>query len=234
MEDKHIFKGEFVYSVRIDGTHTTNNHTLVTEKMMEYFTRACIALEHKKDGTPHYQAVAWRSHKLSSTDNTTMRTYFKQKMKYNYNNAVSITSARKVESLAKYCNDKEDKGVLAFGISDLSVLGKWDNQESQKQRLKDQLIQLYKDQPQTETVSIPLLLTLACQVYKDFRPPPFKSLLQMGRSAGYLTDEIFIKEYYPSFSGHPTYLRNPSAPPTSPSHLPHYKIESESETDSEA
>lgn len=209
MEDKHIFKGELCYSVRIDGPHNPTDEQMVLEKLKEFFTRACVAREHKKDGTPHFQAVAWRTQKLTSAQNTTMRTYFKQKFNYTYNNAVSIISARKIESLAKYCNDKEKKGTMSFGISDLTILGQWENKETIMEKLKDKYIALLKQHKGTEIIEINLLCKLACQVYQDVRPPPFKSLLQYGRSSGYLTQDAFQREYYPSFQGHNTYERNP-------------------------
>lgn len=205
MEDKHIFKGEYVYSVRIDGAHTEPVEQMVIVKLKEYFTRACVARENKKDGTPHFQAVCWRDQKITTQQNTTIRTYFKQKLKYTYNNAVSIIAARKVKSLAAYCNDKEDKGVLSFGISDLSLLGTWENKEDKQSKNREELIKRLKLHLNDEIVSISLLCRLACQVYTDVRPPPFKSLLQIGRSAGYLIEDIFIQEYYPSFDGHKNY-----------------------------
>ena len=84
MEDKHIFKGEYVYSVRIDGAHTEPVEQMVIVKLKEYFTRACVARENKKDGTPHFQAVCWKDQKITTKQNTTIRTYFKQKLKYTY------------------------------------------------------------------------------------------------------------------------------------------------------
>lgn len=208
MEDKHIFKGEYVYSVRIDGSHTTTVEQMVLLKLKEFFTRACVARENKKDGTPHFQAVCWREQKLTSKQNSTIRTYFKQQFKYNYNNAVAIAGARKVESLAAYCNDKENKGVLSFGIADLSVLGKWQNKTAEDVKRKEALITHLRNQKDSEWISIYELCKSACEIYKDVRPPPFKSLLQIGRSAGYLTEDVFIKEYYPSFNGHNNYQRH--------------------------
>jgi hypothetical protein len=207
MEDKHIFKGEYVYSVRIDGNHTPPVEQMVLLKLKEFFTRACVARENKKDGTPHFQAVCWKQQKLTSTQNSTLRTYFKQQLKYTYNNAVSIVGARKVQSLAKYCNDKEHKGVISFGISDLSILGKWENKESEDIKRREELEKRLKLHINDEIVSISLLCRLACQAYVNVRPPPFKSLLQIGRSVGYLTEDIFIQEYYPSFEGHKNYER---------------------------
>jgi len=207
MEDKHIFKGENVYSVRIDGEHTPVVEQMVLTKLKEFFTRACVARENKKDGTPHFQAVCWKDIKITSQQNSTLRTYFKQQLKYTYNNAVSIVAARKVQSLAKYCNDKEHKGVISFGISDLSLLGKWENKELSEVKRREELENRLKSHIQDEYVSISLMCRLACQVYKNVRPPPFKSLLQIGRSAGYLTEDIFIQEYYPSLDGHKNYER---------------------------
>lgn len=197
MEDKHIFKGEMVYSVRIDVKKFTKKiEKIVSGKLKEYFTRAVVARENKKDGTCHFQACAWRNQKLPSKDNSTIRTYFKQLFNYDYSNAVSLVSARKVESLAKYCNNKEKKGVISWGISDLSILGQWQNATSQQEKYKDLLIKKLESENKFEEICIRKLCVYACEIYKDCRPPPFKSLLQLGRSSGYIPQKLFIEYYY--------------------------------------
>lgn len=252
MEDKHIFKGEYVYSVRIDVKefNPTIEQT-VSSKLKEYFTRACVARENKKDGTPHYQACAWRNQKLPSKDNSTIRTYFKQIYNYDYNNAVSLTSARKVESLAKYCNDKEKKGVIHWGISDLSILGQWQNGTAQQEKYKDLLIDKLKSLNQEEEICMRQLCVYACEIYKDCRPPPFKSLLQIGRSSGYIPQRLFIEYYYKDlqFYNVEFHLRSDYTPQDNScdekeentivsyinmSNDNPYKIESDIESDSEA
>lgn len=210
MEDKHIFKGEYAYSVRIDiPTMNPDNDKLVTDKLQQYFSRGKLARENKKDGTPHFQCIFWRDIRLSKNNPSEIRTYFKQKFNYQYKNAISIVSARKITSLAKYCNDKEHKGTISWGIPPETDLGKWENQEALANRLKEIYIEKLSLENQSEWISIHRLCQLACEVYKEVRPPPFKSLLQFGRSAGYLTEDAFIKEYYPSFQGHNNYIRKP-------------------------
>lgn len=228
MEDKHIFKGEYAYSVRIDvpQMNETNDH-LVTEKLKQYFTRGKLARENKKDGTPHFQCIFWRENRLSKNNPSEIRTFFKQTFKYKYKNAISVVAARKVKSLAKYCNDKELKGTLSWGIPIETDLGQWQNKEAINERLKDKYIEQLTLEKDSEWISIHRLCQLACQVYKDVRPPPFKSLLQYGRSAGYLTEDVFIKEYYPSFNGHNNYIRKPLKEPDMP--VSNYIIQSDSE-----
>ena len=208
MEDKQIFKGEYAYSVRIDVPEMNEiNDKIVTDKLKQYFTRGKLARENKKDGTPHFQCIFWRENRLFKNNSSEIRTYFKQKFNYSYKNAISVVAARKVKSLAKYCNDKELKGTISYGIPMGTDLGKWENRESLNEILKDKYIEQLKLENDSEWISIHRLCQLACQVYKDVRPPPFKSLLQYGRSAGYITEDVFIKEYYPSFDGHNNYER---------------------------
>lgn len=197
MEDNNLFKGEYVYSVRVDVVDfKKSTEQMVLSKFKEYFTRACVARENKKDGTPHYQCCMWRNTKLPQKESSTIRTYFKQKFNYDYSNAVSIVSARKVESLAKYCNNKEKKGVISWGISDLSILGQWENKQANQEKLKDLLIEKLSSMRLSEEISMKQVCIEACKIYVDCRPPPFKSLLQIGRSSGYIPQRLFIAYYY--------------------------------------
>lgn len=210
MEDKHIFKGEFVYSIRVDCPKFTEaTDVFIRLKMSDYFPRACFARENKKDGMPHYQGIAWRDTKLPSEDNSTIRTTYKQKWKLKGTNRIALTSARKVKSLAAYCNDKEKKGVISWGIKNLSILGKWENNDAVKERLKDKLIDELKEMKSEPHINPWMMCEKACEVYDGYRPPPFKTLLQLGRSTGYIPQRLFINLYYKDlqFLEKPTFCR---------------------------
>lgn len=211
MEDKYIFKGELVYSIRVDCPQFTDSTDVFLRlKMSAYFPRACFARENKTDGTPHYQGIAWRDTKLPSEDNSIIRTTYKQKWKLKGPNRIACTSARKVKSLAKYCNDKELKGVISWGIPDLTMLGKWENNDAVKERLKDKLIDELKEMKSEPHIDPRKMCVKACEVYDGYRPPPFKTLLQLGRSTGYIPQRLFINLYYRDlqFLEQPTFCRN--------------------------
>ena len=196
MEDKHVFKGEMCYSFRIDIPTTKENDTIVCNKMMEFFSRLVGGKENKTDGTMHYQCVVWSDNLLASNTKKYLRTWYKQKFNIKHKNFMSLVKARKVSSLAKYCNDKEGKGLISFGITDLSILGKWVNPEDKKQNLKETLIEEIRKINNSAMIDMRDIVALAIKVYKDCRPPPFKSLLVYARSVGYISDKIFMEEYY--------------------------------------
>jgi hypothetical protein len=234
MEDKHIFKGEKCYSFRVDVSHNDINEGIIIAKLKEYFTRACLAREHKKCGMPHYQSILWREQPLGKNASQTIRTFMKQKFGIKHKNFMSLTSARNVRSLAKYCNDKEEKGVISFGISDLSVLGKWENPEKKKDVYRDKLILKLKSMKQSSLISMRDLCKAAIDIYVDIRPPPFKSLLVIGRSAGYIPDDVFISEYYHDLQFAGVYVRdepNNWIPKKEQQTMQNYLVESESESD---
>lgn len=197
MEDKHIFNGEICYQFRIDISHNDQNEKSLQVILKQYFTRCAAARENKKDGASHYQCILWRNTTIPKKDEKYLRTFLKQNFKFTTKtNVLSFTSARRIKSLACYCNNKEEKGIFSFGINDLTVLGKWVNPIDKKEKLKEKLIKKLKQINDEEIISLYKLCEIACQVYKDQRPPPFKSLLQYGRSAGYLPQKVFINEYY--------------------------------------
>jgi len=234
MEDKHIFKGEKCYSFRVDVSHNDINEGIIISKLREYFTRACLAREHKKCGMAHYQSILWRDQPLGKNASQTIRTFIKQKFDIKHKNFMSLTSARNVRSLAKYCNDKEEKGIISFGISDLSVLGKWCNPEKKKDVYRDELILKLQSMKTSAVISMRDLCKAAIDIYKDIRPPPFKSLLCIGRSAGYIPDDVFISEYYRDLQFSGSYIRNDpnklSLEPKNPT-MEHYLVESESDSE---
>jgi hypothetical protein len=137
MEDKHIFKGEYCYSFRLDVDWSDPQIvTTVESKLQEYFTRYRLSNENKKDGTKHFQGILWRNTVLGKSEPQQIRTYFKQTFKLE-KGGHSLVSAKKIKSLAKYCNDKEGKGYIDFGISGDVDFGQWQNKEAEKEKLKD-------------------------------------------------------------------------------------------------
>lgn len=234
MEDKHIFNGELCYSFRLDISASSENIPILVTKLKEYFTRACLGKENKKDGTPHFQGILWRETSLGKNDSQTIRTYYKQKFNIKHKNFMSLTSARKVRSLAKYCNDKEHKGIVSFGIVDLSLLGKWSNPDSKKETYRDELFKKLQSMKGSSMICPVDLCKAAIQIYKDVRPPPFKSLLCLGRSAGYIPETVFMRLYYRDLEHCGDFVRmtNTGATENAQNSIMNYIIEESDEEDS--
>lgn len=217
MEDKHIFKGEYCYSFRLDiDWKDSQNIDVVNTKLQEYFTRYRLAQENKKDGTPHLQGILWRDTPLGKIQPQQIRTFFKQRFKLK-RGGHSLTSAKKVKSLAAYCSDKEQKGYHDYNIPDNIDLGKWENKEAEKEILKQQLIEKYREYKSgvytngvEYDIKWPLdtyedeknvqghLAMIALDVYlpKQMRPPPMKTLLWLALIAGLINKELYVRLNY--------------------------------------
>lgn len=200
MEDTDIYQGEFVYSFRLDMDYDNEEHIAVVEKkLQEYFSRYALAKENKKDNTKHLQGILWRQSKLGKNDPATIRTYFKQKFNLG-KNALSLVSARKVKSLAAYCNDKEDKGIIVYNVN-TDLLDKWNNPDAVKvvaeQAFKTQL-ELYKQQKDNPWISLQECVVIGVVVYKRFnvRPLPEKSVAWKVYNWDIITIQQFTLCYY--------------------------------------
>lgn len=216
MEDKHIFKGEYCYSFRIDiDWKDPQKVEIVTDKLREYFTRYRLSQENKKDGTEHLQGILWREKPLGKTQPQQIRTYFKQKFKLQ-RGGHSLVSAKKVKSLAAYCSDKEQKGYHDYNIPQGIDLGKWENLDAEKEVLKDKYrqklheleftvdicgygeedkhMEMYKHQLRYRVLKFALehIWTKECK----HTPPPIKTLLSICRQEGVIDDDQFIYTYY--------------------------------------
>lgn len=202
MQDTTIYKGEMVYQFRLDVDYTDTEKTnLVEGQLQEWFSRYYLAKENKKsNNVMHLQGILWRSQPLSDNDKKSIRTWFIQNKVLNVpkTGGISLTSARKIESLAKYCNDKEKKGTISFQV-DPNLLGDWINPQAQKAIMKDKLIALFKStNTKCENLQIPQLLSLTldlCLKY-EHRPPPLKTILWYALQAKRIHKDDFSREYY--------------------------------------
>ena len=205
MEDTDIYQGEFVYSFRLDMDYDNEEHIAVVEKkLQEYFSRYTLAKENKKDNTKHLQGILWRQSKLGKNDPATIRTFFKQKFNLG-KNALSLVSARKVKSLASYCNDKEGKGIIIYNVN-TDLLGKWNNPDAIKvvaeQEFKKQLqkYKLQKEQkyPYGAEVRLDECVMIGVVVYKKYnvRPLPEKSIAWKAYTWNIISIQSFTVCYY--------------------------------------
>ena len=104
-----------------------------------------------KDNIPHYQGIIWFNEELTKLEQAHFRNFNKKKFvrqsKGKGDGSVSFTKAKKIGSLAKYCNDKEGFGLIKTdNITPrmLDKLGKWSDKKKQDEE-KFQLKQKFKE-----------------------------------------------------------------------------------------
>jgi hypothetical protein len=117
-----------------------------SELVMEYM----FALEKKSNGQDHYQGIVWTHSKLTERQMSMFRNIKKKHWVPKVNGSrgyrpVSFTKAKNVQSLAKYCNNKEGLGLLkSDGITDeiLLDIGKWIYKKGKKKQ--DDILKIYR------------------------------------------------------------------------------------------
>lgn len=120
MEDTIVKPGHYAYQFRVDLPST--DMTLVMEFIQKYeISFYIIASETSSLGKQHFQCILWSP----ITQNTTkLRNWWKGKCS-DTKQPVSITSAKKIKSLAKYTM-KDNKFFTNLTKDEVKMIGQWD------------------------------------------------------------------------------------------------------------
>ena len=150
-----------------------------------------IAFENKKDGTPHLQGCLWRDQKIANKDRQTIKNFFTSKaIGCKGKNFFHLYSARKIESLAAYCNDKEDKGMIKHNV-DLDKIKDWKNPKARSEAAKDRCIEWFKakakdvDRDLTTAELVDIVMRVSYEM--DTRLPPIKSIYYWAQLANVIS-----------------------------------------------
>lgn len=160
---------DHAYSYRIDYNYPQPNEELSTElkeKHLHKFIQSTIgdwmeqrkehvvefmfALEVKSNGQRHYQGIVWTRNTLTDRQTQLFRNVKKKHWVNKVNGSrgyrpVAFTKAKNIESLAKYCNNKEGLGLIkSNGITEeiLLEIGKWIHSQSKKKT--EEIIDIFK------------------------------------------------------------------------------------------
>lgn len=207
MENSSIL-GEmlYVYQHRIDAPHNVGDKLVKHCKEHSECKYYLFAKEQKKDGTQHYQGIVFLSKPLVTTKERMSWSNVKtRKWVYQHRNSVSFTKAKNPASLAKYCNNKEELGIITnLSEEQLAKIGAWQPIEkikkSRRQKEDDELkhqmeknISQYgnKDYICYQQVMEDLAL-IAYDVYE--RPPPMRSLVITCKQV--IPKKVFIQCLY--------------------------------------
>jgi len=140
MEDSIIIKTQYAYMLRVDTLTTadlTKNHI---KKWIE--VTGCSfylgALEKGKEtGKLHYQLIVWFEQKISPSEMTKYRNWWRNKCGTHKNNH-AFTSARKVASLAAYSTKEGGNIITNFTEEQLKKVPLWKNKAALKITQKDE------------------------------------------------------------------------------------------------
>lgn len=219
--------GVYAYSYRIDMSHCPWNE----KELVKYVTHPDVkgymfAREFKPKGhIPHYQGIIWFNSKRTSTEETYYRNFKKKKFVRKStgkgDGTVSFKTAKKIGSLAKYCNDKEGFGLIKTeNITHrmLEKLGKWSNEKQVKKtrqeiikRFQDEFKLRYESEDSTPWMCAPhsrclhnnyqgakslkeLMCVCAYDIFinTDFNPPLFRHIPNMLKHILHKADYIWI------------------------------------------
>lgn len=144
--DTVIIPDHYAYQFRVDLSGNQQSTAEIKRFLDKYnFNKYHGMFEiGKKTGKAHYQMIIWRSAELSPYERTKCRNYWRGKTLLT-KQPVSLTSARKLESLASYCQKGENtlkKGDYFQHISNLSkeekeLIPKWVTKKAKKLSKRD-------------------------------------------------------------------------------------------------
>lgn len=141
MEDYTIVPKYFAYSLRVDAKtdymDSQNKNSLLNdfEKFYDRFdvkSRYLCYIEQSKVVKKHHiQGILWLPEKLTSSRLTAHRQWWKRPA-----GGISLTSAKKIKSLAAYVSKDKGKNITNLNPLQLSLVPKWESHIKQwKQKL---------------------------------------------------------------------------------------------------
>ena len=149
------------YSLRFDAAHNApsqNDYSKFFVKFLkDNFKKWLFALENKKDGTPHFQGIVWSQEKFDKQKYNRLRAQVRLKLvqpAYQGKGSYAFTLAQKPSSLAKYCNNKEGKGLYTnLTKEEREDIGEWIDTEVKKKTKKAVFNQCLEEMNDPETTA---------------------------------------------------------------------------------
>lgn len=121
MEDKYVKPGLYAYQFRVDVENITE-YTTIFEFIQKYDCKNyIIGAEVSELEKPHFQCILWFATKINATK---LRNWWKGRTS-STKQPVSMTSAKKIKSLGKYCS-KDQNYVTNLTKEEMKLIGKWD------------------------------------------------------------------------------------------------------------
>ncbi len=174
MEDKIVKPGYIAYQFRVDLDITTGL-TQVMEFLKKYEASYWIVGAEVSDlGKQHFQSILWFKEKQNTTK---LRNWWKGRADTTHQ-PVSMTSARKIKSLAKYTM-KESNFITNLTPEEVKNIGKWDKKVKDAEwNLKlDEHCKKFEHTYNVESVLTDTLVQTGWDTYKHSERPPMVAFL---------------------------------------------------------
>ncbi len=120
MEDTLVKPGMYAYQFRVDISHNEGLTAVMLFKKHYDVKFYIIGAETSDTGKEHFQCILWFETKINATK---LRNWWKGKTSKT-KQPVSLTSAKKIQSLAKYTM-KEKKWMTNLTPDEVNSIGKW-------------------------------------------------------------------------------------------------------------
>lgn len=141
MEDTVVCKGLFAYQFRVDISGTKQSTAEIMKFVETYqFKKYLGQFEISDNNKPHYQMCLWREKPFEAKEMTKARNWWRGKTSKT-KQPVSLTNAKKIQSLASYCQKGEKKAENAFFFQQLDNLSKEEKMAIPKWKTKNALKQ---------------------------------------------------------------------------------------------
>lgn len=138
--DTVIIPNHYAYQFRVDLSGNQQSTAEIKRFLDKYdFNKYHGMFElGEKTGKAHYQMIIWRSAELSTYEKTKCRNYWRGKTLLT-KQPVSLTSARKLESLASYCQKGElvDLKLSNLTEEEQELIPKWVTKKAKKLSKRD-------------------------------------------------------------------------------------------------
>ncbi len=120
MEDTIIKPGTYAYQFRVDVDNNSDMSQMMAFLKKYDVKHYIIGAETSTLGKQHFQCILWFADKINTTK---LRNWWKGKTS-STNQPVSLTSAKKIKSLAKYAS-KEKNFITNLTTEEMSKIGQW-------------------------------------------------------------------------------------------------------------
>ncbi len=201
MEDKIVKPGYVAYQFRVD-LDTENGLTKVMEFMKKYDVEYYICgAEKSENNKQHFQCILWFK---SAVNTTKLRNWWKGKT-LNTKQPVSLTSAKKIQSLAKYTM-KEKNFITNLTKEELEKIGQWTT-ANRRRSWVDALDEYAKKFPERENFSYVeasgsdyVTREFFCYMldyYKaNYKRPSRATLQYLAWKHGYISNNYLINKWF--------------------------------------
>ncbi len=209
MEDKDVKPGHIAYQFRVDMDITTGL-TRVMEFLQKYNVSYYIVGAEVSDlGKQHFQSILWFKEKQNTTK---LRNWWKGKADETHQ-PVSMTSAKKIKSLAKYTM-KEHNFITNLTPEEVKLIGKWDKKVKDAEwniELDAHCKKFQSDYVETNTVvqtgwdtyntserpPMVAFLSYLLDFYKaKYRRPSRATLQYLAWKHGYMSNDYLIEKWF--------------------------------------